>query len=113
MFCQFPTAQRNDPVTHTCIHSFSHIILPHLKGLDIVPSAIQQDLIAYPFQRQESASINPESQSIPLPPPPSEATCVNVADPVSVIMQLASIKQEIRTLRRPMWLFSENSAQDH
>ena len=31
---------------------FSHIIMLHHKGLDIVPSATQQDLIANPFQSQ-------------------------------------------------------------
>ena len=45
-FCQFST------VTHTCIHFFSHIIRLHHNWLDIVLSATQQDLIAYPFQRQ-------------------------------------------------------------
>ena len=49
-FCQFSAVQQGDPVIHTCIHS--HIIMLHHKWLDIVLSAIQQDLIAYPFQRQ-------------------------------------------------------------
>ena len=31
---------------------FSHIFMLHRKWLDTVPSAPQQDLIAYPFQRQ-------------------------------------------------------------
>ena len=48
MFCQLSTAQQSDPVTHTYRHSFSHIILHH-KWLDPVPSAVQQDLIAYLF----------------------------------------------------------------
>ena len=42
-------------VTQLHIHVyflFSHIIMLHHKWLDIVPSATQQDLIAYPFQRQ-------------------------------------------------------------
>ena len=30
------------------------------KWLDIAPSAAQQDLIAPPFQRQQSASVNPK-----------------------------------------------------
>ena len=41
-------------VTQSHIHVyvlFSHILLRH-EGLDIVPSATQQDLIASPFQRQ-------------------------------------------------------------
>ena len=40
-------------VTQSHIHEyilFSHIIMFHHKWLDIVPSATQQDLIAYPFQ---------------------------------------------------------------
>ena len=47
-------------VTQLHIHVyilFSHIIMLHHKWLDIVPSAIQQDLIAYPFQSQQIASI--------------------------------------------------------
>ena len=51
VFCQFSTVQQGDPVTHTYIHSFSHIVMLHHKRLDIVPSAIQQDLITYPFQK--------------------------------------------------------------
>ena len=46
----FLTVQQGDPVTNTCIHFFSQIIMLHHKWLDIFPSAIQQDLIAYPFQ---------------------------------------------------------------
>ena len=41
-------------VTQSHIHVhilFSHIIMLHHKWPDIVPSAIQQDSIAYPFQR--------------------------------------------------------------
>ena len=51
VFCQFSTIQQGDPVRHTCIHSFSHIIMLHHKWLDTVPSALQRDLVAYPFQR--------------------------------------------------------------
>ena len=32
VFCQFSTVQQNDPVTHTYIHSFSHIILHHVPS---------------------------------------------------------------------------------
>ena len=39
--------QQGDPVTHTCIHSFSHYHAPSLVTRYLVPSAIQQDLIAY------------------------------------------------------------------
>ena len=42
-------------VTQPQIHVyiiFYHIIMLHYKWLNIVPSAIQQDLIAYPFQMQ-------------------------------------------------------------
>ena len=51
---------------------FSPIIMLHPKGLDRVPSATQQGLIAHPFQRQQSASINPKlpihPSLSPLPP---------------------------------------------
>ena len=43
---------------HVCI-LFSHFILFHHKCLDIAPSATEQDLIANPFRRQQSASIYP------------------------------------------------------
>ena len=46
VFCQFSTLQQGEPVL------FTHIIMLHRKYLDIAPSALQQDLIAYPFQRQ-------------------------------------------------------------
>ena len=42
-------------MTQSHIHVYilsSHLIMLHNKLLDIVPSAIQQDLIAYPFQMQ-------------------------------------------------------------
>ena len=43
------------------------------KWLDIVPCAIQQDLIAYPLQMQEFASMNPRLlvHSTPSPSPPA------------------------------------------
>ena len=47
-------------VTQAHIHRyilFSRIIRLHHKWLDVVPSATQQDLIAYPFQRQSFASV--------------------------------------------------------
>ena len=56
--------------THTHTHSFALIILHH-KWLDVVPSAIQQDLIAYPLQRQHFASINPR---FPVHPTPSSSS---------------------------------------
>ena len=46
VFCQFSPVQQSDPVTHTCKHSFSHVLLHH-EWLDVVPCAIQQDLIAW------------------------------------------------------------------
>ena len=52
VFCWISSVQHGDPVTNTCIHFFSHIIMLHHKWLDRVPSATQQDLIANPFQRQ-------------------------------------------------------------
>ena len=57
-------------VTHLHIHVhilFSHNIMLHHKWLDIVPNAMQQDLIANPLQRQEFTSINPK---LPIHPTP-------------------------------------------
>ena len=57
-------------VTQLHIHVyilFSHIVMLHHKWPDIVPSAIQQDPIAYLFQ----SLLTPNSQSISLPTPPS------------------------------------------
>ena len=53
---------------------FSHIILLQHKWLDIVPSATQQYIIANPFQRQESASINPKHPMHSTPSPSPLAT---------------------------------------
>ena len=46
---------------------FSHTIMLHPKGLDVGPSAVQQDPLAYPFQRQEFVSVNLKSPVCPLP----------------------------------------------
>ena len=48
---------------------FSHIIMLYHKWLDRVPNATQQDLIAYPFQRQQFSSINPKFPIHPTPSP--------------------------------------------
>ena len=45
----------------------------HHKWLDRVPCAVQQDLIAYPLQMRQFASINPGSHS--LPPPRQPRVC--------------------------------------
>ena len=48
-FIQFSTVHQGDQ-SHIHINiPFSHIIMLHPKSLDIVPSAIEQDLIANPF----------------------------------------------------------------
>jgi len=47
--------------------TFAHIIMLQHTWPDIVPSATQQDLIANPFQRQESASSNPKGSIHPTP----------------------------------------------
>ena len=50
-------------VTQIHIHVyilFSPMTMLHHQRLDIIPSATQQDLIANPFQRQSSASMNPK-----------------------------------------------------
>ena len=49
---------------------FSPIVMLLCKSLDLVLSAIQQDLIVHPFQMQYFASVNPKLKSIPLPSPP-------------------------------------------
>ena len=64
--------------THTYTHSFPPIILIlfHHKWLDIVPCAIQQDLIAYPIQMQYFASTNPK---LPVHPTFSLATISSIS----------------------------------
>ena len=71
----FSTVQQSDPVAHTqthvYTHSFSHVILHHAPSqVTRVPSAIQQDLIVYPFQMQHCASVNPRFPVHPTPSPP-------------------------------------------
>ena len=64
-------------VTQSPIHvyiPFSHIITLNHMWLYIVPSTIQQDLIAYPFQRQQFVSINPNFPVHPIPFPSPLAT---------------------------------------
>ena len=72
MFCQFLLySKMNHLYIYTHIHvyiPFSHIVMLYHKWLDIVPRAIQMDIVAYPFQRQEFASINPK---LPIHPTPS------------------------------------------
>ena len=67
VFCQFLWYSKE---TQLYIHIYIIFltlssIMFHHKWLDIVPCAIEQDLIAYPLQMQESASINPR---LPVPP---------------------------------------------
>ena len=70
----FSTVQHGDPVTHTCIHSFFSHYMFHHKWPDRVPSATQQDPIADPSQRQQSASIYPKLPVHPTPSPSPLAT---------------------------------------
>ena len=82
MFCQFSTLQQGEPVTNIHVYIiFSHIITLHHMWLDIVPSAIHQDLIAYPFQRQEFASTNTKFPVYPTPSPTPLATQVYSLSP--------------------------------
>ena len=58
--------------TYVCvyiyIYSFRHVVIRlHHKWLDIVPCAIQQDLIASPLQRRHSPQIPRSSHSPPFP----------------------------------------------
>ena len=76
-----PNRQVTQPHTHTYTHTHTHTlfltfssIMLHHKCLDIVPSAIQQDLTAYPFQRQQFASMNPRFPVHPTPFPSLLAT---------------------------------------
>ena len=64
----FSAVQCVEPVPLTCIHSFFSHYMFHNKWLDRGPSSTQQDPIANPSWRPQSAAINPTLQSIPLPP---------------------------------------------
>ena len=70
----FSTVQHGDPVRHTCIHSFSPIVMLCCKHLVIVLSATQQDLIVNTFKSNSLHPLTSSSQSIPLPPHPPQAT---------------------------------------
>ena len=75
VLCQFsPDSKVTQSYKHiyTPFLTLSSIILHH-KWLDMVPCAMEQDLIAYPFQRQYSASINPRLTVHPTPSPSSLA----------------------------------------
>ena len=76
VFCQSSTVQQGDLVTYIYIIflTLSSIMLHH-RWLDIVPIAIQQDLMVYPFQVQYFASVNPRFPVHPtLSPSPLAAT---------------------------------------
>ena len=66
MFRQFLLYSK---VTHKYILFLTLSIMFHHLWLDIVPGAIQQDLTAHPFQRQQFASINPIFPVHPTPFP--------------------------------------------
>ena len=72
MFFQFSTAQQGDSVMHTCIHSF----FSHYHAPSQVTSAKQQDSIAYSFQMQYFASINPKFSVHPTPYPSLSTTTI-------------------------------------
>ena len=40
VFCQFSTVQHSDPLTHTCIHSFSHTIFHHFLTQNLGHSSL-------------------------------------------------------------------------
>ena len=58
MFCQFLLYSKVTQL-YMYMHSFFHNIIYHVPSqvIDIVPFAIQWDLIAYPFQKQQFACI--------------------------------------------------------
>jgi len=61
--CQFSTLQPSDPVTHTYIHSHSHIIMLHHKWLDRVPSAICRISLLIHSKGNSWHLFTPDSQS--------------------------------------------------
>ena len=68
------TVQQSDPVIYIFFFLTLSSIMFYPKKLDIVPCAIQQDLIAYPLQRQKFASCKPK---LPVPPSPSPSLLGN------------------------------------
>ena len=74
VFCQFSTVQQREIYIYTFFLTVSSIMLYH-KWPDIVPCAIQQDLIAYPLQMQSFASINPRLPVHPTPSPWQPQVC--------------------------------------
>ena len=70
LYCQFLMYSKVSQ-SYLYVHSFSHIILHHVTSQVIryiFPCAIQQYLIAHPFQMQEFSSTNP---ILPIHPTPS------------------------------------------
>ena len=95
LFCQFMLYSK---VTQSYIYIYIYVffftlssIMFHHKSLDRVPWAIQQDLIAYPFQKQEFASIKPRLPVHPNRPTPSLAT----TSPFSKSMSFFSVERFI------------------
>ena len=86
VFCQFLLYSKviqSHTHTHTHIYIYIYIyilyftfssIMLHHKWLDIVLSAVRQELIAYPLQMQLFASINPRFPVHPTPSPSPLAT---------------------------------------
>ena len=77
LFCQFPTVQRSDTVTHTrtyiYIHSFSHMFLYHLPSQVTRYSSLCYTAGSHCLSTPNAPSLHlltPSSQAIPLPPPP-------------------------------------------
>ena len=62
----FYTVQHGDPVTHTCIHTVSHIIMLHHKRLDIDP--MLHIRLSFPIHCKD------KSLHLLTPPPKKEIT---------------------------------------
>ena len=66
------TAPWSDSVihTHTCFLKFFSILVYH-RMLNLVPCAVQEDLIVYPSYTRQFASANPKLSTHPFPTPAS------------------------------------------
>ena len=81
VFCQFLLFSKVTQFVCVCVYTQAFFFLDcssimfYHKWLDIVPCAIQQDLIAYPLQMQQFPSTNPK---LPVHPTPSPSATTNL-----------------------------------
>jgi len=105
---QFFAIQQSDPLIHIYIVFLTLFsIMFNRKWLDIVSCAIQQDFIAYPFQRQEFASINHRFPLHPTPFPSLLATTVCFPSPwVSFLWKCSFVPYITFQIRDIIWYVS-------